>query len=58
MKHYEKLISRALDEALAELENKAKEKNYDGVLGIKISNPMVVDGGVEIIVYGSGYTLK
>jgi uncharacterized protein YbjQ (UPF0145 family) len=58
MKHYEKLISRALDEALAELENKAKEKNYDGVLGVKISNHVVVDGGVEIIVYGNGYTQK
>jgi uncharacterized protein YbjQ (UPF0145 family) len=58
MKHYETLIETALTEALKELEEKAKEKNYDGVIGVKISNPLVVDGGVEIIIYGNGYTLK
>lgn len=55
MEHYEKLIELTLDEALNKLENKAKEKGYDGVLGVKISNPTVVDGGVEIIVYGNGF---
>jgi len=58
MKHYEDLIDTALTEALLELEEKAKEKKYDGVIGVKISNPLVVDGGVEIIAYGNGYTLK
>ena len=58
MKHYETLIQRALDEALGELELKAKAKGYDGVIGVKISNPTVVDGGVEIVIYGNGYTLK
>ncbi len=58
MNHYEKLIQLAIDEGLQELEEKAKVKNYDGVLGVKISNPTVVDGGVEIIIYGNGYTLQ
>lgn len=55
MEHYEKLIQHTLDDALKELENKAKVKGYDGVLGVKISNPTVVDGGVEIIVYGNAF---
>ena len=58
MRHYENLIEDAIEDALKELENRAKEKNYDGVIGLKISNPTVVDGGVEIIVYGNGYNRK
>ncbi|NJN29536.1 MAG: YbjQ family protein [Synechococcales cyanobacterium RM1_1_8] len=55
MVHYEKLISTALDDALIELEQKAKDKGYEGVIGVKIANPSVVAGGVEIIVYGNGF---
>ena len=55
MEHYEKLIQHTLDDALKEIEAKAKNKGYDGVVGVKISNPTVVDGGVEIIVYGNGF---
>ena len=55
MGHYEKLIEHTLDDALKELDNKAKDKGYDGVIGVKISNPNVVEGGVEIIVYGNGF---
>jgi len=53
MQHYELLIQSAVDEALAELDEKAKAQGYDGVIGVKISNPTVVEGGVEIIVYGN-----
>ena len=55
MSHYENLINLALDEALDELKKKATDKGYDGVIGVKISNPTVVDGGVEIVVYGNGF---
>ncbi len=55
MQHYEKLIQDALDTALQELEMKAKALGYDGVVGLKISNPTVVNGGVELIVYGNGF---
>ena len=55
MYHYEKLIQRSIDVALADLETKAKEKGYDGVIGVKVSHPTVVDGGVEVIVYGNGF---
>ena len=56
--HYEQLIQSALEQALADLDAKAKDKGYDGVLGVKISHPSLVDGGVEVIVYGNGYKLK
>jgi uncharacterized protein YbjQ (UPF0145 family) len=55
MNHYELLIQTTLNEALTEIDKQAKEKGYDGVIGLKISNPSVVDGGVEIIVYGNGF---
>ena len=58
MAHYEQLIQDALEQALADLEAKAQDKGYDGVLGVKISHPSLVDGGVEVIVYGNGYRVR
>jgi len=58
MAHYEKLIQAAVEQALADLETKASNKGYDGVLGVKISHPTVVDGGVEVVVYGNGYRVR
>ena len=58
MTHYERLIEQAVNTALAELEAKAKAKGYDGAIGVKIANPMVVDGGVEVIVYGNGFRYR
>ena len=58
MAHYEQLIQAAVEQALADLEAKARDKGYDGVLGVKISHPSLVDGGVEVVVYGNGYRLK
>lgn len=55
MSHYEKLIEKSVTQALADLDAKAKAKGYDGVIGVKIANPTVVDGGVEVIVYGNGF---
>ena len=55
MTHYEQLVQRAVDTAMRDLEEKACARGYHGVVGVKIANPQVVDGGVEIIVYGNGY---
>ncbi len=57
MVHYETLVEQALASALVRLEEKALERGYDGVVGVKIAHPQVVDGGVEVIVYGNGYRL-
>lgn len=58
MHHYEKLIELSVTNAMADLDAKAKAKGYDGVIGVKVANPTVVDGGVEIIVYGNGFRKK
>ncbi|MCB0110474.1 MAG: heavy metal-binding domain-containing protein [Caldilineaceae bacterium] len=58
MQHYEKLIDKSVANALLDLDAKAKAKGYDGVIGVKIANPTVVDGGVEVIVYGNGFRRK
>jgi uncharacterized protein YbjQ (UPF0145 family) len=55
MTHYERLIDGAVTTALTELEAKAKERGYDGVIGVKIVNLKVVEGAVEVIVYGNGF---
>ncbi len=55
MKHYEKLIEEAVNTALEDLEKKAHKCGYDGAIGVKISNPMVVNGAVEVVVYGNGF---
>lgn len=55
MTHYEALIGNAVSNALHELDEKAQAKGYDGVIGVKISHPVVVEGAVEVIVYGNGY---
>ena len=57
MSHYESLIEKAIEQGLSDLEQKAADRGYDGVLGVKFSHPLVVDGGVEVILYGNGYRL-
>lgn len=58
MKTYEEVIQDALNMALKELEKKAKDLGYDGVIGIKIASPTIANGGAEVVVYGNGFRLK
>lgn len=55
MPHYEGLIGRGIEAALRELDEKARAAGYDGVVGVKIVHPNLVDGGVEIVAYGNGF---
>lgn len=55
MRRYEGLMNDALTRALGELEAKAKEKGYDGCLGVRISHPRIADGTCEIFVYGTAF---
>ena len=55
MSHYEVLVAGAVNSALAELDAKALSLGYDGVIGVKISHPSLVEGGVEVVVYGNGF---
>ena len=58
MEHYEKLIEGTVDRALDNLVQKATQKGYDGVLGVRITHPVVIEGGVEVVVYGNGFHYK
>jgi uncharacterized protein YbjQ (UPF0145 family) len=58
MTHYERLIDTAVSSALRQLEEKAQQQGYDGVVGVKIATPTVVDGGVEVVVYGNGFRYR
>lgn len=58
MPHYENLIQSGISAALSELEAKARAGGYDGVVGVKISHPTLVEGGVEIVVYGNGFRYR
>ena len=55
MKQYEALIEQTMERALTRLDEKAREKGYDGALAVRISHPSLVEGGVEVIVYGTGF---
>lgn len=55
MRRYEALMQDALDRALADLDAKAKEKGYDGCLGVRISHPRIAEGACEIFVYGTAF---
>jgi uncharacterized protein YbjQ (UPF0145 family) len=58
MNHYEGLVERAVQAALDDLARKAQARGYDGVVGVKISHPSLVEGGVEVVVYGNGFRAK
>src|SRR5690349_22566909 len=58
MGHYEQLVQNAVQTALDDLARKAHERGYDGVIGVKISHPSLVDGGVEVVVYGNGFKAR
>ena len=55
MSHYENLIEDSVAAALNRLQEKAVAKGYDGVISVHIVHPNVVDGGVEVVVYGNGF---
>ena len=58
MVHYETLVANAVNGALRELDERAQSLGYDGVIGVKITHPSLVEGGVEVVVYGNGFKYK
>jgi len=55
MARYEALVEDTVERALARLEENAREQGYDGCLAVRIAHPNLVDGGVEVVVYGTGF---
>ena len=55
MKHYSRLLEEAFSITVSELLDEAKKAGYDGIVGIKSVAPSIVDGGIEITIYGNGF---
>ena len=55
MQRYEKLLEATLERGLTRFREALAADGYDGALGVRFSHPKIVDGGAEIIVYGTGF---
>jgi uncharacterized protein YbjQ (UPF0145 family) len=55
MTRYESLLDRTIARALDVLADRARAQGYDGVLGIRISHPMITSGAIEVVVAGTGF---
>lgn len=55
MTRYEALVEETVERALDRLAEKAREEGYDGCLAVRIGHPNLVEGGVEVVVYGTGF---
>ncbi len=55
MRRYEGVLERVTAQALDRLKEKAAMKGYDGVVGVRITNPFLVQGSAGITVYGTGF---
>lgn len=55
MSRYEALLDKTITRALDQLTERAREKGYDGVLAVRVSHPVITNGAVEVVVFGTGF---
>ena len=55
MTRYEALLDQTIARALDGLSVRAREKGYDGVLGIRVTHPYITNGAIEVVVTGTGF---
>ncbi len=55
MKRYEALLEIALARAETRFREELLSRGYDGALGVRFAHPTVVDGGAELVVFGTGF---
>ena len=55
MARYERSSRRHGRTRAGPLDEKAREQGYDGCLAVRIGHPNLVEGGVEVVVYGTGF---
>jgi uncharacterized protein YbjQ (UPF0145 family) len=55
MTKYEALLDKTIARALDGLSVRAREKGYDGVLGIRVTHPYITNGAIEVVVTGTGF---
>ncbi len=55
MTKYEALLDDTIARALETLSARARSQGYDGVVGIRVSHPMITSGAIEVVVTGTGF---
>ena len=55
MTRYEYVLDLTIDRAMDILSARAKEKGYDGVVGLRLSHPTIVMGALEVVATGTGF---
>lgn len=58
LSRYEALIELTKQRALERFREALAAEGYDGALGVRFAHPHVVDGGAELIVYGTGFRFQ
>jgi uncharacterized protein YbjQ (UPF0145 family) len=55
MSRYETLVDSTMTRALEALAAKASAEGYDGVVGIRVTHPVITDGAVTVALTGTGF---
>lgn len=58
LKAYSELLSKARDEALDRMVTDAESLGADGVVNVRFETSTVIDGGAEVIAYGTAVRLR
>ena len=58
LKAYSKLLTNARDEAISRMEAEAESMGADAVVNVRLETSTVVQGGAEVIAYGTAVTLR
>lgn len=58
MRRYESLLDSTMERAVARFRARLSELGYDGALGVRFVSPKIVDGGAELIIYGTGFKYR
>jgi uncharacterized protein YbjQ (UPF0145 family) len=55
MKRYENLLDATVERGKARFREKLAAEGYDGAVGVRFASPKIVDGGAELIIFGTGF---
>jgi len=58
LKAYSKLLTKARNEAIERMEAEAESMGADAVVNVRLETSTVVQGGAEVIAYGTAVTLR
>ncbi len=58
LKGYSELLTRAREEALDRMTQKAEKQGADAVVNVRLETSEIIDGGSEVIAYGTAVNLK